>query len=161
MKKPSLFLTTLSLAIPLAGCITIGDDGWKETYGTPTLFLNNVDTGQPLVYCGGKERIPWCYDENLEIRDILLASGPYAESKRIASDSDRYITYYLLRSNSTAGPNYCALMIYGDGFVTIDYKSALASHHYANFTMDETQANDLIDQVEPKVAEAAKSGESA
>ena len=86
-------------------------------------------------------------DCNLEVKNAILEAAPFNETNKTSSSEERYFTYHILRSHSTVGPNYCAMTIYDDGLMVIDYKSALGPHQYAYFVMDDDKATSIIDLV--------------
>lgn len=154
MKKLILGSSLFFVALSLTSCDFFGNDNWKERYGTPELFLNEITDR-------------WCYihmynetvgdiDYNFEVRDALAEVGPFEQSNRKKSDVEKYFTYERYIGPSTTGPNYCLLLLYSDGFIKIDYKPSLGSHKYAYFEIDAVKAAPLVDFVFDKITNDRK-----
>ena len=150
MRNSIYAISLLALASSLSSCAFFANDKWKEEYGTPELFLERVSDNNCFIYTYD-DRSDLPEDTNFEVRDALVESGPYAASSRTFSSSERFFTYENFFSHSTAGPNFCTMSVYDDGFVKIDYKSALGPHQFAYFDMDATKASAVIDLVFAKI----------
>ena len=141
MNKALLTLSLILISVPLVGC---SDDYWKEEFGTPELFLSNVSDHWCYVY-KYDDQTERMVDSEFEIKNAISDSGPFEKTTIKGSKEDRFFTYEIYISPSNAGPNYCKMSIYDDGFIRIDHKSALGPHQYAYFLMDEEKATTLID----------------
>lgn len=143
MTKKLTAIVLVPIVFALTGCF--GDDGsWKEKYGTPELFLENVQEIPSLYLYENESRFS---DTNFEVRDLIKESGPFEEIEKRSPTSQRYFTYEAFWQPATSGPNYCNMSIWDDGLIRIDHKSSLGPHGYLYFSMDEAKASRLNDFV--------------
>ena len=146
MKRKLLVIPFIALSLTLTACpFSFGDnDAWKEEWGTPELFLQNVK-GKTYVYLYEKEG--QYLDNNYEIRDLIKESGPFESIDKRNPTTDRYFTYEGYWKPATSGPNYCNMSIWDDGLIRIDHKKSLGSHKYLYFSMDADKAFTINDRV--------------
>lgn len=147
MKKTISLLTLSFSLLTLTGCFLFTDDGsWKEEYGSPELFLQNVSEEHResiFKYASEGEM----QDTDFQVKKAILASSPFKSVKKKEPVAERYFTYQAYWIPATSGPNYCQMSIWDDGFIRIDHKSSLGPHGYAYFQMDADKAvllNDLV-----------------
>ena len=143
MKKSVLFLPVLALSLVLCSC---DNDSWKKEYGTPELFIESVLNSlyNPDVYM--YENQNHCHDDDFIIASHILELGPF-EKSAYKKHSDRYFTYQAYWQPATSGPNYCNMSIWDDGFIVIRHKMSLGRLQSVYFTMDSTNASELVDYV--------------
>ena len=155
MKKRLFILPFITLPFVLAACrFSCGDNGaWKEKWGTPELFLENV-VGHAYVYMYESEG--QYSDSDFVIRDLIKESGPFESIKKRKPTTDRYFTYEGYWQAATSGPNYCHMSIWDDGLIRIDHKYSLGSHSYLYFSMDAEKASNINNIVFEKLSSAEK-----
>lgn len=154
LKRISLSLIMLLLIFMIACKFSCKDDGWKEYY-TPELFLSNsMDYHNVTVKSSNIEG--GVQDKELIIKDYILEVGSFESIKKNETKSSRFITYHILISNATTGPNYSNMIIYDDGFIEIEYKASLGKHHYFYYSFDSSMASTLFDKIENQIRENQK-----
>ena len=81
MKNKLILASFIPLLLTLTGCpFSFSDtDEWKEKYGTPELFLENVE-GFAYVYMYEKEG--QYSDSDFVIRNLIKESGPFESIKK-------------------------------------------------------------------------------
>lgn len=156
MKK--LFSAFLALPMLLTSCV-FKDDGWKE-YETPELFLAHAVVHSYITVTSSKMDFE-VMDYDLNIRDAILEMKEFTSVKNIDNKSDHYITYKILISLATSGPNYSNMYIYDDGNMQIDYKASLGSLHSFYYTFDSTKAPSLVDKIEQQIEENIEKEQSS
>lgn len=151
MKNKLLLVPFIPLLFTLTACpFSFGDnDAWKEEWGTPELFLQNIK-GDTYVYMYEKEGR--YLDNNYEIRDLIKESGPFESIDKRNPTTDRYFTYEGYWQPATSGPNYCNMSIWEDGLIRIDHKKSLGSHKYLYFSMDADKATNINNFVFEKLS---------
>ena len=148
MKHKHITLVLISMAFILTSCL-FDDGSWKDEYGTPELFLENVK-GVPNLYLYENEnQYP---DTDFEILNLIKEAGPFEIISKRNPTKDRYFTYEAYWQPATSGPNYCTMSIWEDGFIRIDHKNSLGPHGYVYFSMDETKASYINDVVFQKLS---------
>lgn len=155
MKNRLLFISIVPLLFSLTAC----DDGaWKEKWGTPELFLENViEMANVYMY----ENEGDYFDNNFEIRDLIKESGPFESIDKKEPKVERYFTYQGYWQPATSGPNYCNMSIWDDGLIKIHHKSSLGPHGYLYFSMDALKASNLNDIVFEKILANQESNNSS
>ena len=153
--KKRVLLASLVFVLPftLTGCDRAS---WSDL-NTPTRFLNKASKDYRYCYLalddkdyktGGPK------DYNLEIKNALTEAGNFKKSEDTESNSERYFYYVNYYANSFIGVSdgrRCAMIVYDDGFIKIDYED-VKQHKYAYFTMDTEKASEINDLVRAKVA---------
>ena len=141
-----LVIPFIALSLTLTACPFSFDDNdeWKEKYGTPELFLENIE-GHTYVYMYEKEG--QYSDSDFVIRNLIKESGPFESIEKRNPTADRYFTYEGYWQPATSGPNYCNMSIWDDGLIRIDHKKSLGSHRYLYFSMDADKAFTINDRV--------------
>ena len=151
LAKKVLILPIISMLFSLSGCISFADDGWKK-YNTPELFLSHSQVHDYVTVettdVDGK-----VLDYDFKIRDLILGVDNYETISKKSTKSNRFISYKILISHSTAGPNYSNMYIYDDGCLQIDYKSALGRKRSFYYSFDSSKAFSLVDSIENRINE--------
>ena len=159
MKKVTI-IPALLISLSITGCFK--STKTLEEYKTPELFLSHSTiVFDYITIYSSKDMSKKTMDYEFAIKNEILASGPFKEVNGIQPKTDRYFTYEILRSLSTAGPNICKMHIYDDGCINIYAKDALAKQCNAFYTMDPEKAYHLNDFVEEKIEEAQEREEQA
>lgn len=150
MKKRSalLLLSLLFVAFASSGCFGSSDEDWKE-YRTPELFLDHSMV-HAYVTVESTEIEGSIQDYGLEVKKTILDAAPFQEVGSISPAKKRHVSYNMLFSHSTAGPNYSNMHIYEDGYLQIDYKKALGPLRSFYFTFD--PSTKLVDNVERRIS---------
>ena len=147
-------------SICLTGCFNSNDT--LEKYKTPELFLSHsIEPDNYITIYSSKDSSKKTLDYNLDIKNAILDAGPFTNTSSFKPNTDRYFTYDILRSLSTAGPNECKMRIYDDGYISIYAKDALANASYSYYTMDNEKAYSLNDFVEEKILDAENAKKEA
>ena len=150
--KKALIVPALLVTLCLTGCFD--SKNTLNEYKTPELFLSHsTEPHHYFTIYSSKDMSKKTLDYDLEIKEAILAAGPFTEVDGIEPKTERYFTYEILRSLSTAGPNICKLHIYDDGNINIYVKNAIAKQCNAFYTMDPEKAYALNDFVELKIEE--------
>lgn len=151
MKNRLLFIPLMAFSLTLTACpFTFGDnDSWKEKWGTPELFLENI-VGHAYIYMYEDEG--QYSDSDFEIRDLIKQSAPFENIKKRKPSVERYFTYQGYWQAATSGPNYCNMSIWDDGLMRIDHKYSLSSHSYLYFNMDADKATNINNIVFEKLS---------
>ena len=90
----------------------------EKEYYTPELFLSHsMDHHYITVKSSNIEGE--VQDKELKIKDYILEVGSFESIKKNETKSSRFITYHILISNATTGPNYSNMIIYDDGFIIV------------------------------------------
>ena len=142
-------LSILPAALALTGCFS--SDGWSEYY-TPELFLEHARVHHYVTVASSSKESS-IMDYELKIKDAVLGAAPFTMTNKISPKSERYFTYHILRSPSTAGPNYAEMRVWGDGHVQVDYKAALGRLESFFYTFDADKAAALTDYVDTRIDE--------
>ena len=146
MKKRAIIIPFLLLMPSLTSCWAFQDDGsWKEEYGNPALFLDNVSEPH-YVYrydAGGHNQA--YQDRDLVLANAIKAAAPFTEIPERKPTTERFFTYEAYWQAATSGPNYCYLLTYDDGLMIIHHKNSLGPHGYLYFSIDEAKATALND----------------
>lgn len=159
MKKRLLFIPVAAVALSLSAC-KLDDTEWRKDYGTPELFLNSLSGehhSETLIVNDESIGI----DYNYEIKNAILASGPFEERNNKDDGTGRYFTYRAYYRTDATGENYCSMDIWDNGYLKITHKTSVGPKHYAYFSMDEEKAtyvNDLViekDSRQKQIAEDA------
>ncbi len=151
LSKKLLIIPISSMIFSLSGCISFADDCWKE-YNTPELFLSHsVVHDYVTIESTGIEGSVLDYE--FKIKDLILAVENYETISKKSTKSKRYISYKILISHSTAGPNYSNMYIYDDGYLQIDHKSALGRKRSFYYSFDSSIAHTLVDSIENRINE--------
>ena len=155
MKNKLLLAPFISLLFTLTACpFSFRDnDEWKEKWGTPELFLENI-AGHAYVYMYEKEG--QYSDRDFVIRDLIKQSGPFESVEKRNPTVDRYFTYEGYWQPATSGPNYCNMSIWDDGLIRIHHKYSLGSHKYLYFSMDADKAVNINNVVFEKLSSTEK-----
>ena len=151
MKNKLLLVPFIPLLFTLTACPFSFEDNdeWKEKYGTPELFLENIE-GHAYVYMYEKEG--QYSDSDFVIRNLIKESGPFESIEKRNPTADRYFTYEGYWQPATSGPNYCNMSIWDDGLIRIDHKKSLGSHKYLYFSMDADKAANINNFVFEKLS---------
>ncbi len=151
LSKKLLIISISSMLFSLSGCISFADDRWKE-YNTPELFLSHsvVHDYITVESTGIEDSV---LDYEFKIKDLILAVENYETISKKSTKSKRYISYKILISHSTAGPNYSNMYIYDDGYLQIDHKSALGRKRSFYYSFDSSVAHTLVDSIENRINE--------
>ena len=148
MRCKHITLVLIPMTFILTSCL-FDDGSWKDEYGTPELFLENVK-GVPNLYLYENEnQYP---DTDFEILNLIKEAGPFESISQKNPTKDRYFTYEAYWQPATSGPNYCNMSIWEDGLIRIDHKNSLGPHGYVYFSMDEAKASSINDVVFQKLS---------
>lgn len=142
-------MSILPAALALTGCFS--SDGWRKYY-TPELFLEHARV-HPYVKVASSSKESSIMDYELKIKDVVLEAAPFTMTNKISPKSERYFTYRILISPSTAGPNYAEMRVWSDGHVQVDYKAALARLESFFYTFDADKAAAVTDYVDTRIDE--------
>ncbi len=148
MKRIACFLPLVAVMTSLCACTLFQDDGsWKAQYGTPELFLNQVQftDGNHSEHVYLYEDQGRSADTDYVIKDAILAFAPFTEIAEKKPGVERFFTYEAYWIPATSGPNFCHLSIYDDGLMVIHHKTSLGPHGYLYFSMDAGNATALVD----------------
>ena len=159
MKSKLLFIPIAAIAISMASC-DFTDDSWREKYGTPELFLSQADGEyhQETLLLGEET---YDVDFNYEIRDALLASGPFETRNNKDEGTGRCFTYRAYWQPATTGPNYCLMDVWDNGYLRITHKRSIGFKQYAYFSMNEEKATSLNDLVRANIERNKQIAEEA
>ena len=151
MKNKLLLALFIPLLFTLTACpFSFDDNGaWKEKYGTPELFLENI-VGHAYVYMYEKEG--QYSDSDFAIRNLIKQSGPFESIGKRNPTVDRYFTYEGYWQPATSGPNYCNMSIWDDGLIRIHHKNSLGSPEHLYFSMDADKATNINNFVFEKLS---------
>ena len=159
MKNRLLFIPIAAIVISMASC-DFTDDAWREKYGTPELFLSQVggEYHQETLLLGEET---YDADFNYEIRDALLASGPFETRNNKDEGTGRCFTYRAYWQPATTGPNYCLMDVWDNGYLRITHKRSIGFKQYAYFSMNEEKAASLNDLVRANIERNKQIAEEA
>ena len=159
MKNRLLFIPIAAIVISMASC-DFTDDAWREKYGTPELFLSQVggEYHQETLLLGEET---YDADFNYEIRDALLASGPFETRNNKDEGTGRCFTYRAYWQPATTGPNYCLMDVWDNGYLKITHKRSIGFKQYAYFSMNEEKATSLNDLVRANIERNKQIAEEA
>lgn len=159
MKSRLLFIPIAAIVISMASC-DFTDDAWREKYGTPELFLSQVggEYHQETLLLGEET---YDADFDYEIRDALLASGPFETRNNKDEGTGRCFTYRAYWKPATTGPNYCLLDVWDNGYLRITHKRSIGFKQYAYFSMNEEKATSLNDLVRANIERNKQIAEEA
>ena len=159
MKSRLLFIPIAAIVISMASC-DFTDDAWREKYGTPELFLSQVggEYHQETLLLGEET---YDADFNYEIRDALLASGPFETRNNKDEGTGRCFTYRAYWQPATTGPNYCLMDVWDNGYLRITHKRSIGFKQYAYFSMNEEKATSLNDLVRANIERNKQIAEEA
>lgn len=139
----TLRLATLALSLPLSSCIfDFSDDGWKKYY-TPELFLEHAKVHQYVTVHSTEVDAPGVLDYDFEVKNAILDAAPFESISTAGEKSARFLSYEILRSHATSGPNYSNMYVYDNGLLQIDFKASLGSLHSFYYKFDEAKAKAL------------------
>ena len=159
MKSRLLFIPIAAIVISMASC-DFTDDTWREKYGTPELFLSQVsgEYHRETLLLGEET---YDADFNYEIRDALLASGPFETRNNKDEGTGRCFTYRAYWQPATTGPNYCLMDVWDNGYLRITHKRSIGFKQYAYFSMNEEKATSLNDLVRANIERNKQIAEEA
>ena len=159
MKSRLLFIPIAAIVISMASC-DFSDDAWREKYGTPELFLSQVggEYHRETLLLGEET---YDADFNYEIRDALLASGPFEARNNKDEGTGRCFTYRAYWQPATTGPNYCLMDVWDNGYLRITHKRSIGFKQYAYFSMNEEKATSLNDLVRANIERNKQIAEDA
>lgn len=159
MKNRLLFIPIAAIVISMASC-DFTDDAWREKYGTPELFLSQVggEYHQETLLLGEET---YDADFNYEIKDALLASGPFETRNNKDEGTGRCFTYRAYWQPATTGPNYCLMDVWDNGYLRITHKRSIGFKQYAYFSMNEEKATSLNDLVRANIERNKQIAEEA
>lgn len=151
MRKRAFIPMLVLGSLCLTGCFD--DTKGSKEWASPDLFFSQATypDGIRITSSMFEDNYHWIRDNDFYIRDCILEAGYFSSIFKRDAKTNRYFSYYFLRSNATSGPNYCQLLVYADGLVVIDYKSSLSPHYYFYYEIDSSKAYDLNLMVEEKI----------
>ena len=155
-KKAFFLIPLLSLGLSLSGCI-FGESSWPD-YDTPEEFLSHSQV-HPYVTVTCSSIVGEVLDFDMVIKDAILSAAPFSQTDSFESYTDRYFTYEIFLSHSTAGPNFTRMFVYDDGHLLILCKSALGKPSYHYFLFDQDKADALVTFVEGRIGEIIQNRE--
>ena len=165
MKKALLACAAMLVPV-LCGC-DFDDSEDAYAFSTPDFFLNHIQDANPYYTIRSTEVDRSFPDYETVVALEINKTCSFAPIEKFAPTTDRYMTYYLLFSLSTAGPNYSSFSIYADGSAKIEYKKALGRLHSYYYACDASEGAHINDFVEAYLkqqiineAEAKKEGEN-
>ena len=140
----SLVLTSFTLS-------ACESSGWEE-WNTPELFLSHSQVHH-YVKVTSSEVEGEVLDYDFKIKNMILNVTSFESAKNVNKNTDKFIKYYILRSLSTAGPNYAQMFVYDTGGLQIDYKSALGKVKTFYYSFDSSVAKTLVENIKERVVE--------
>ena len=149
MKTKLLFIPLMIPALLMTGCLP--STSFLKENDTPEKFLNSFDENW-IFYLSSTE-IPETRvrDYDCVVKNAILLVDDFERARGVNPQSFRSFEYYVLESNSTAGPNFKTMTIYDDGSLIIMCKSALGQPSYAYYTFDKVKAAALNDLAEAQI----------
>ncbi len=165
MKKA--LLACFAMIVPaLCGC-DFDDSEDAYQYSTPDFFLSRIEGTHPYYTIRSTEVDRSFPDYGTAVALEINKSCAFSPLEKFAPTTERHMTYHLLFSLSTAGPNYSSFSIYADGSAVIEYKKALGKLHSYYYACEPSQGLHINEFVEVYLkqqiideAEAKKQGES-
>lgn len=142
MNKLLKTIPALLLPVLMTGCFTKPD---MTKYKDISTFYGEAE----VAYCWywTREHEGQHYDNEQEyivLKEIEKIDS-FQEIKKFKKPDINYLTYHILQSNSTAGPNFTEMTIYEDGKVLLTDKHALSDYGYLYFSCDVEQALHVIE----------------
>ncbi|MCR5348213.1 MAG: hypothetical protein K6E59_01215 [Bacilli bacterium] len=139
-----------SLVLLLQGCFPNASEA--EKVKTPELFFQQTyDVVQTTVYSSSCPENESIQDEDWEIRDAILGLSPFEPIGSFDVPQGKHIRYRVLDSHSTAGPNYHEMLVFEEGKLRIEQKSALSSSSYFYYSFVSKGVSDIIDDVTSRI----------